>query len=82
MRTNPRLEWRGLFLYNGIMFRIYVERQKGFENEARRILSDVKNFLGVSSVKSARYLNRYDIENVMPAVAKTAVQRIFSEPLQ
>lgn len=62
------------------MFRIYVERQKGFENEARRILSDVKNFLGVSSVKSARYLNRYDIENVMPAVAKTAVQRIFSEP--
>lgn len=62
------------------MFRIYVERQKGFENEARRILSDIKNFLGVSSVKSARYLNRYDIENVMPAVAKTAVQRIFSEP--
>ncbi len=80
MRTNPRLEWRGLFLYNGIMFRIYVERQKGFENEARRILSDVKNFLGISSVKSVRYLNRYDIENVMPAVAKTAVQRIFSEP--
>ncbi|MBQ4015617.1 MAG: phosphoribosylformylglycinamidine synthase, partial [Treponema sp.] len=62
------------------MFRIYVERQKGFENEARRILSDVKNFLGISSVKSVRYLNRYDIENVMPAVAKTAVQRIFSEP--
>ena len=59
------------------MFRIYVERQKGFENEARRILSDVKNFLGISSVKSVRYLNRYDIENVMPAVAKTAVQRIF-----
>lgn len=62
------------------MFRIYVERQKGFENEARRIFSDIKNFLGVSSVKSARYLNRYDIENVMPAVAKMAVQRIFSEP--
>jgi len=80
LRTNPCLEWRGLFLYNGIMFRIYVERQKGFENEARRILSDVKNFLGISSVKSVRYLNRYDIENVMPAVAKTAVQRIFSEP--
>ncbi len=62
------------------MFRIYVERQKGFENEAKRILNEVKNFLGVSSVKSARYLNRYDIENVMPAVAKMAVQRIFSEP--
>lgn len=62
------------------MFRIYVERQKGFENEARRILSEVKNFLGIASVKSVRYLNRYDIENVMPAVAKMAVQRIFSEP--
>lgn len=62
------------------MFRIYVERQQGFENEARRIFGEVKNFLGIASVKSVRYLNRYDIENVAPAVAKIAVQRIFSEP--
>ncbi|MCQ2610345.1 MAG: phosphoribosylformylglycinamidine synthase [Treponema sp.] len=62
------------------MFRIYVERQSGFENEAGRIFSDIKGFLGIAGVTGVRYLNRYDVENVSDAVAKAASQRIFSEP--
>ena len=62
------------------MFRIYVERQSGFENEAQRILSEAKNFLGISGVETVRCLNRYDIENVETSVAKNAVRRIFCEP--
>nr|QGT51526.1 phosphoribosylformylglycinamidine synthase [uncultured Spirochaetaceae bacterium] len=62
------------------MFRIYVERQSGFENEAQRILSEAKSFLGISGVETVRCLNRYDIENVETVVAKNAVRRIFSEP--
>ncbi len=62
------------------MFRIYVERQSGFENEAQRILSEAKGFLGISGVETVRCLNRYDIENVETPVAKMAVRRIFSEP--
>lgn len=59
---------------------MYVERQSGFENEAQRILSEAKNFLGISGVETVRCLNRYDIENVEAAVAKNAVRRIFCEP--
>ena len=62
------------------MFRVYVERKVGFQNEAERIYSEVKNFLGISGISGVRYLNRYDVENVSDEVAKAAAIRIFSEP--
>src|SRR5574344_2468878 len=62
------------------MFRIYVERKPGFENEAKRIYSEISGFLGIGGVTGVRYINRYDVENVMDEVAKAAATRIFSEP--
>lgn len=62
------------------MFRLYVERKPGFENEARSYLSQIKSFLGISGVTGVRYLNRYDVENIGEAVGKAAAIRIFSEP--
>ena len=62
------------------MYRLYVERRPGFENEAKRYLSEINSFLGIASVKAVRYFNRYDIENVSDEVAKIAAIRIFSEP--
>jgi phosphoribosylformylglycinamidine synthase len=62
------------------MYRLYVERKAGFQNEAGRIYSEIKNFLGISGVTGVRYLNRYDVENVTDAVAAAAATRIFSEP--
>ena len=62
------------------MFRIYVERKAGFQNEAARIYSEITGFLGISGVTGVRYFNRYDIENVTDAVARAAATRIFSEP--
>ena len=62
------------------MFRIFVERKKGFDNEARRIFAEISGFLGIGGVTGVRYLNRYDVENVSDAVAKAAATRIFSEP--
>ena len=61
------------------MFRIYIERKAGFQNEARRIYSEVKDFLGIASVTGVRYLNRYDIENTTDEVSRIAAKRIFSE---
>ncbi|MCR5254254.1 MAG: phosphoribosylformylglycinamidine synthase [Treponema sp.] len=61
------------------MYRLYVERRAGFENEARRYLSEINSFLGISSVTGVRYFNRYDVENVSDEVAKIAATRIFSE---
>lgn len=62
------------------MYRLYVERRPGFENEARRYLSEINGFLGIAGVKAVRYFNRYDIENVSDDVARIAATRIFSEP--
>ena len=61
------------------MFRIYVERKAGFRIEALRIHSEITHFLGIGAVTSVRCLNRYDVENVSPDVARAAVSRIFSE---
>ena len=61
------------------MYRIYVERKEGFENEALSIKSELTNFLGIDGIKNVRYLNRYDVENVTESVIKVASQRIFSE---
>ncbi|WP_294423913.1 phosphoribosylformylglycinamidine synthase [uncultured Treponema sp.] len=62
------------------MFRIYVERKAGFQNEAARIFSEITGFLGIGGVTGVRYFNRYDIENVADEVAKASAVRIFSEP--
>ncbi|MGN0729437.1 phosphoribosylformylglycinamidine synthase [Treponema sp.] len=62
------------------MFRIYVERKAGFQNEAARIFSEITGFLGIGGVTGIRYFNRYDIENVSDEVARASSVRIFSEP--
>lgn len=62
------------------MYRLYVERKPGFENEAKSYLAQINGFLGISSVTGVRYFNRYDIENVTEEVIKIAATRIFSEP--
>ncbi len=62
------------------MYRLYVERKPGFENEAKSYLAQINGFLGISGVTGVRYFNRYDIENVTEEVAKISATRIFSEP--
>jgi phosphoribosylformylglycinamidine synthase len=62
------------------MYRIFIERKPGFENEALRIKSELTDFLGISGITGVRYFNRYDIENVTEKVADAAAVRIFSEP--
>ena len=66
--------------YNGSMFRLFVERKAGFQNEAQRIFSEITGFLGIAGVTGVRYLNRYDIENTADEVSEAAAVRIFSEP--
>lgn len=62
------------------VFRLFVERSEGFENEARRTLSELVNFVGVRNLEGIRYLNRYDIEGLTPARFEAAARQVFSEP--
>ena len=62
------------------VFRVYVEKKDGFNVEAKRMESELKDFLHIKSVKNVRILNRYDIEHISEATYKKALSTIFSEP--
>ncbi len=62
-----------------MVYRIYVEKKAGFDNEAQKLLSDVREFLGVN-VQRIRVINRYDAEDITQELFRTAVRTVFSEP--
>ncbi len=63
-----------------MVYRIYVEKREGLTHEANALLEDVRGFLGISSLKSVRILNRYDVEGIDEALFDKAVNNVLSEP--
>jgi len=63
-----------------MVYRIFVEKRPGLSPEASNLLSDLKNFLGIENLEGIRILNRYDVENIDPAVYAAAKNTVFSEP--
>ena len=63
-----------------MVYRIYVEKKPGLDNEARSLLGDARDFLGIRNLERVRLLNRYDAENITPELFDTAVREVFSEP--
>ena len=63
-----------------MVYRIYVEKKKGLDNEARALLSEISTFLGINSVERVRIINRYDAENISEELFDYAVGTVFSEP--
>ncbi len=62
------------------VFRVYVEKKKGFDIEAKRMKKDLKEFLHIEEVEDVRIINRYDIDGITEATYKQALNTIFSEP--
>ena len=63
-----------------MVYRIFVEKRPGLSPEAANLLQDLKNFLGIAALEGVRILNRYDVENIDPAVYEAAKGTVFSEP--
>ncbi|MBQ9913396.1 MAG: phosphoribosylformylglycinamidine synthase [Clostridia bacterium] len=63
-----------------MVYRIYVEKKKGLENEAKALLNEAKNLLGIEGIESIRLFNRYDAENITEELFGYAVKTVFSEP--
>jgi len=63
-----------------MVFRIFVEKKKGFDFEAKGLLSDVNNLLEIKGVKDIRMFNRYDVENVSEELFEKCKPTVFSEP--
>ena len=63
-----------------MVYRIYVEKKPGLDNEARALLNEISLFLGIKSVEKLRVFNRYDAENITKELFDYAVGTVFSEP--
>ena len=63
-----------------MVYRIYVEKKCGLDNEAVALKSEIAAFLGITSVEKVRILNRYDAENITEELFNYAVGTVFSEP--
>ena len=63
-----------------MVFRIYVEKKPGFDNEARALKSDINELLRISSIERVRIFNRYDVEGITQELFDYAVNTVFSEP--
>ena len=63
-----------------MVFRVYVEKKEGLNNEAKALLSEIRDFLGIRALKSLRVINRYDAENIDKALFEYAKRAVFSEP--
>ena len=63
-----------------MVYRIYVEKKPELAHEARALLSDLKNLLGIKNIENVRILNRYDCENISRELFDYSVKNVFSEP--
>lgn len=59
--------------------RIFVEKKKGFNLEAKRLFSELKEILKIKNLKDVRIINLYDIFNISPNELEKAKQSVFSE---
>ena len=63
-----------------MVYRIYVEKRKGLDNEAVSLCEELRTLLGIKGLKSVRLLNRYDAENITEDLFNKGIKTIFSEP--
>ena len=63
-----------------MVYRIFVEKRPGLSPEAENLVNDLRTFLGINALEGIRILNRYDVENIDPAVYAAAKNTVFSEP--
>ncbi len=63
-----------------MVYRVYVEKKPGLDNEAKALLNDARNLLGIASLENVRLLNCYDAENITRELFDYATTTVFSEP--
>ena len=58
-----------------MVYRAYVEKKSGLDNEARSLKNELVSLLGIASLEKVRVLNRYDIENIEKEISDTMFTR-------
>jgi len=65
---------------SGAVRRIFVEKRKGYDIEAQRLYSDLKENLRIKGLEGVRVVNRYDIFGITEEEYARARHTVFSEP--
>ena len=60
--------------------RVFVEKRKGFDVEARHMMADLRQNLGLKAIEDLRILNRYDVSGLSGEEFEAAARTILSEP--
>ncbi len=60
--------------------RVLVKKRDGFNVEAGKVLSELRDFLGIKSVQGLEIVNRYDIEGISSEALNKSLNVVFSEP--
>ena len=63
-----------------MVYRIFVEKKAELAHEAKALLNDAQNLLGITALENVRIFNRYDAENITEELFGYAVNTVFSEP--
>ena len=63
-----------------MVFRIFVEKKPGLDNEAQALKNDIKELLQIGGLENVSLFNRYDAENLSAELFDYAVDTVFSEP--
>ena len=63
-----------------MVYRVFVEKKPELAHEAKALLSEAKELIGISSLENVRIINRYDAENISEELFSYAEKTVFSEP--
>ncbi len=63
-----------------MVYRIFVEKKPGLDNEAKALEKDIVELLGIKNLTGIRLFNRYDVENIDEEVFNQTINTVFSEP--
>ena len=63
-----------------MVYRVYVEKKEGLDNEARALLGEARSLLGVEGLEAVRLYNRYDAEGLSADLFEYAKNTVFAEP--
>ena len=63
-----------------MVYRIYVAKKSEFANEAKALMSEIKNLLKIEQIEDLKVINRYDVENIEKELFDSSINAVFSEP--
>ena len=63
-----------------MVYRVYVEKKEGLDNEARSLLGEARALLGIEGLEKVRLFNRYDAEGLSADLFEYAKNTVFAEP--